>query len=98
MKTRQRVQASLLCLGLLMLVLLTQLSSVHVLYHRCVGERCVVCHQVQENQHRLQHTAHIGGSGVQLSQLAQGDTLAPCFGEQERVQGTLISLKVKLSN
>ncbi len=98
MKKSQRMQAGLICLGIVLLVVLTQVFSIHVLYHHCVGENCVVCHQVQENQHRLHQTAHTGGSSIQLSQSAQGDTLEQGIRGQEGVQTTLISLKVKLTN
>lgn len=98
MKTRQRVQASLLCLGFVLLLALTQVCSLHVLHHHPVGESCAVCQQVQENQHRLSHTAAQGGSGVELLRPSMAQRSAQTGGEQEGITTTLISLKVKLSN
>ena len=98
MNPNKRTLSALICLGFVLLLTLTQVCSIHVLHHHPVGESCAVCHQVQENRHRLHQTAHTGGSSIQLSQSAQGDTLEQGIRGQEGVQTTLISLKVKLTN
>ena len=98
MTTGKRMQAAWICLGFVLLLALTQVCSIHVLHHHPVGESCAVCQQVQENQHRLSHTAAQGGSGVVLLQPHMAQRSAQTGGEQEGGQATLISLKVKLTN
>ena len=98
MKRRPRVQAALICLGFVLLLVLTQVFAIQVQHHHCVGEGCVVCHQMHHNQQQLTHTAHQGGREEGPSPAKQGATLAQILEGQEGAQSTLISLKVKLSN
>lgn len=98
MKRRQRVQAALICLGFVLLVVLTQVFSIHVMHHHCVGESCAVCHQLHQNQQQLTHTAaHVGG-GATPPVPQMGETLYRASRGEEGPVPTLISLKVKLSN
>lgn len=98
MRKSQRMQAALICLGFVLLVVLTQVFTVHVLHHHCVGESCVVCHQLHQNQQQLTHTAAHGGGGEKSLPPRPTETI--CMGETSRAEvgETLISLKVKLSN
>lgn len=98
MNQNRRMQAILVCLGFVLLLVLTQVGAIHVLHHHPVGESCAVCHQAQENQQRLSHTAAHGGSSVQLLPPHLAQLTVQTDGEQEGGHATLISLKVKLSN
>lgn len=98
MNHRKRRLAGLLCMGFVLLLALTQVCSIHVLHHHAGGESCAVCQQVQDNQHRLAHTAALGGGSLELPQPAGVQLCTQGGWRLEWVQATLISLKVKLSN